>query len=142
MVGISDVSRYPEKLGHLLRISRLVEGVVGELDCRVEIWDGGLGGCQGVYLPSSRLIKLWSGSSYLALVLVHELAHSLMKVGHSSWNKWVDDPYLGDGEELFARAVVQHVATVTGDRTLNLQLDTVREFHWTPEEFSRMEVLL
>lgn len=139
MIDLTDVKhRWPERYGHVKRICGLVESVAPGCKARVEIWDGGLNGCQGMYVPSDRLIKLWSGSSVLALTLVHELGHSLMRVGRVWWDKWDRDPYLSDPEELFARWFTQLVATETGDKTLCAQLDLVREFHWTDEEFELM----
>ena len=138
-VNMEDVAlHWPERLGHLRRISGLVSGLVVLPEVRVEIWDSLNGHGHGSYVPAERLIKLWSGTWLLALTFVHELGHSLMRVGASSWNKWGDDSYLSDPEEIFARAFTQYIALKTGDKTLNLQLEGVREFHWTDEEFEEM----
>lgn len=135
-VCLDDVrDRWPEKLGHLSRICGLVESVCELPSSRVEIWDDIEGGCHGSYTPSSRLVRLWSDNPVIGLTLVHELGHSLMRTGLTSWDKWERDPYLSDPEELWARAFTQYVALRTGDRTLNLQLSAHREFHWLDGEF-------
>jgi hypothetical protein len=136
-VNMEDIAlRWPERLGHLRRIVSLVEGCVSLPPVRVEIWDS-LGGSHGAYIPSSRLIKLWSGNPVMALTLVHELGHSLMEIGPNAWCKaeWMGDGYLSDPEEIWARAFTQWVCVKTGDRTLNKQLNSLREFHWLDGEF-------
>jgi hypothetical protein len=139
LIDLADVKKnWPERYGHLVRIARLVESVVELGLVRVEMWDGGLDGCQGVYVPSCHTVRLWADSPVLALTLVHELGHSLMRVGSSWWSKWESDSYLSDPEELYARAFTQYVAVKTEDRVLCSQLESVREFHWSADEFSKI----
>lgn len=138
VIDLSDVKKnWPERYGHLVRIARLVSSVVEIDEVKVEIWEGGLDNCQGVYVPSERLVRLWSDSSVMALTMVHELGHSLMRIGKSWWDKW-DDPYLSHPEELYARAFTQLVAVKTEDKVLCSQLDGVRGFHWSDREFAKI----
>ena len=140
-VDLSDVGlHYPERLGHLNRIVGLVSEFVSLPSCKVEIWDEVGGGCHGSYTPYDRLIKLWSKAPCLGLTLVHELSHSLMRLGPSEWDKWGGDKYLSDGEELFARAMSQWICIKTGDKTLGMQLEDVRNFHWTDSEFENLGI--